>query len=43
MSGPQKRTIALEKSDSELRGEIDSGSSSLRRCVQSMALHKARR
>lgn len=38
--GLQKRTIALEKFDSELRGEIDSSSHNLRRRVQLMALRK---
>jgi hypothetical protein len=38
--GLQKRTIALEKFDSELRGEIDSSPHSLRRRVQLMALRK---
>jgi hypothetical protein len=36
--GLQKRTAALEKFDSELRGEIDSSPHSLRRRVQLMAL-----
>ena len=38
--GLQKRTAALEKFDSELRGEIDSSSHSLRRRAQLMALRK---
>lgn len=38
--GLQKRTIALEKFDSELRSEIDSGPHSLRRRVRLMALRK---
>lgn len=36
--GLQKRTEALEKFDSELRGEIDSSPHSLRRRVQLTAL-----
>jgi hypothetical protein len=38
--GLQKRTIALEKFDRELRGEIESSPHSLRRRVQLMALRK---
>jgi hypothetical protein len=38
--GLQKRTAALEKFDTELRGEIDSSSHALRRRVQLMALRK---
>lgn len=38
--GLQKRAVALEKFDSELRGEIDSSPHSLRRHVQLMALRK---
>lgn len=38
--GLQKRAIALEKVDSELRGEINSSQHSLRRRVQLMALRK---
>ena len=38
--GLQKRADALENFDTELRGEIDSGSHSLRRRVQLMALRK---
>jgi hypothetical protein len=38
--GLQKRTAALEKFDTELRGEIDSGPHALRRRVQLMALRK---
>lgn len=43
MSEPQKRTVALKNFDSELRGEIESGSCSLRRRLQSMAPCKAGR
>lgn len=38
--GLQKRTAALEKFDTDLRGEIDSSPHSLRRRVQLMALRK---
>jgi hypothetical protein len=38
--GLQKRKAALEKFDTELRGEIDSSPHSLRRRVQLMALRK---
>ena len=38
--GLQKRAIALEKFDNEMRGEIDSSPHSLRRRVQLMALRK---
>jgi hypothetical protein len=38
--GLKKRASALESFDAELRGEIDSGSHSLRRRVQLMALRK---
>ena len=38
--GLQKRAAALEDLDAELRGEIDSGSHSLRRRVQLMTLRK---
>jgi hypothetical protein len=38
--GLQKRTAALEKFDTELRGEIDSSPHSLRRRVQLMTLRK---
>ena len=38
--GLQKRTAALEKFDTELRGEIDSSPHALRRRVQLMALLK---
>lgn len=38
--GVQKRAEALERFDSELRGEIDSSPHSLRRRVQLMALRK---
>jgi hypothetical protein len=38
--GLQKRTAALERFDSELRGGIDSSPHSLRRRVQLMALRK---
>jgi hypothetical protein len=38
--GPSKRTATLESFDAELKGEIDSGSHSLRRRVQLMALRK---
>ena len=38
--GLQKRAEALERFDSELRGEIDSSPHSLRRRVQLMALRK---
>jgi hypothetical protein len=38
--GLKKRAAALEDFDAELRGEIDSGSHSLRRRVQLMALRK---
>jgi hypothetical protein len=38
--GLKKRAAALESFDAELRGEIDSGSHSLRRRVQLMALRK---
>jgi hypothetical protein len=38
--GLQKRAAALENFDAELRGEIDSGSHSLRRRVQLMELRK---
>jgi hypothetical protein len=38
--GLKKRAAALESFDSELRGEIDSGSHSLRRHVQLMTLRK---
>jgi hypothetical protein len=38
--GLQKRTAALERFDSELRGEIDSSPHSLRRRVQLMALRR---
>jgi hypothetical protein len=38
--GLRKRAAALEDFDAELRGEIDSGSHSLRRQVQLMALRK---
>ncbi len=38
--GVQKRTVALEKFDSELRGEIDSSPHSLRRRVQLVALRR---
>jgi hypothetical protein len=38
--GLHKRTAALEKFDTELRGEIDSSPHSLRRRVQLMALRK---
>jgi hypothetical protein len=38
--GLQKRTIALEKFDRELRGEIDSSPHSLRRRLQLMELRK---
>jgi len=38
--GLKKRAATLENIDTELRGEIDSGSHSLRRRVQLMALRK---
>lgn len=38
--GLQKRAVALERFDAELRGEIDSSPHSLRRRVQLMALRK---
>ena len=38
--GPKKRFAALENFDAELRGEIGSGSHSLRRHAQLMALRK---
>lgn len=38
--GLKKRTAALESFDAELNGEIDSGSHSLRRHAQLMALRK---
>jgi hypothetical protein len=38
--GLQKRTAALEKFDTELRGEIDSSPHRLRQRVQLMALRK---
>ena len=38
--GLKKRAAALESFDAELGGEIDSGSHSLRRRVQLMALRK---
>ena len=38
--GLKKRAAALESFDAELRGEIDSGSHSLRRRLQLMALRK---
>lgn len=38
--GYKKRTEALEKFDTELRGDIDSNPHSLRRRVQLMALRK---
>jgi hypothetical protein len=38
--GLQKRTAALEKFDTELRGEVDSSPHSLRRRLQLMALRK---
>jgi hypothetical protein len=38
--GLQKRVEVLERMDNELRDEIDSGSHSLRRRVQLMALRK---
>ena len=38
--GLPKRTAALEKFDTDLRGEIDSSPHSLRRRVQLMALRK---
>ena len=38
--GLQKRTIALERFDSELRGEVDSSPHNLRRRVRLMALRK---
>jgi hypothetical protein len=38
--GLQKRAAALEKFDTELRGEIDSGPHNLRRRVQLMALRR---
>lgn len=38
--GLRKRVAELEKFDSELRGEIDSSSQSLRRRVQLMELHR---
>ncbi len=38
--GLQKRTEALDKFDTELRGDIDSNPHSLRRHVQLMALRK---
>jgi hypothetical protein len=38
--GVKKRATALENIDAELRGEIDSGSHSLRRRVQLMTLRK---
>jgi hypothetical protein len=38
--GLKKRASALESFDAELRGEIESGSHSLRRRVQLMALRK---
>jgi hypothetical protein len=38
--GLQKRAEALERFDSELRGEIDSSPHTLRRRVQLMALRK---
>jgi len=38
--GLEKRAIALERFDSELRGEIDSGSHNLRRRAQLMALRR---
>ena len=38
--GLKKRAATLESFDAELRGEIDSGSHSLRRRVQLMALRK---
>jgi hypothetical protein len=38
--GPMKRIAALENFDAELRGEIDSGSHSLRRRAQLMVLRR---
>lgn len=38
--GLQKRTAALEKFDTDLRGDIDSSPYSLRRRVQLMALRR---
>lgn len=38
--GAEKRITALERFDTELRGEIDSSPHSLRRRVQLMALRK---
>ncbi len=38
--GLKKRAAGLESLDAELRGEIDSGSHSLRRRVQLMALRR---
>jgi hypothetical protein len=38
--GLEKRAMALERFDAELRGEIDSGAHSLRRHAQLMALRK---
>jgi hypothetical protein len=38
--GPKKRAAALDSLDAELRGDINSGSHSLRRRVQLMALRK---
>jgi hypothetical protein len=38
--GLKKRATALEDFDTELRGDIDSGSHSLRRRVQLMALRR---
>ena len=40
LHGPKKRTIALERFDAELRGEIDFSPHHLRRRVQLMALRK---
>lgn len=40
LHGLKKRTIALERLDRELRGEIDSGPHSLRRRVQLMSLRR---
>jgi hypothetical protein len=38
--GLEKRAIALERFDAELRGEIDSGAHSLRRRAQLIALRQ---
>lgn len=38
--GLEKRAVALERFDAELRGEIESGSHNLRRHAQLMALRR---